>query len=661
MRIDLNCPAEILGIELPREELPYATLGLLNLDDRVIVSCEVTLKLKKREGEEAARTVHRARSLSGRPHGVFSMTVPIEAAEGAVSAEATLDKVWFEDNDVWRRNAANEIEYESNALPPGNSLNALKYVAGDAAVGFPSQQARLWVCVCGRPNDNRSPVCARCRRQKDMIFRQYARHEVEAQVARRERQLDLQSRGAREETARLQRLREEEFERERLRRDRRKRLLAAFLAALILTAAAAFGILPGLRLLAARRSLREGRLEEAEAVFQDLGAFPSAEAGLTEARLQIARRDAAASENAETLAEASARLKASGDPEDAALADAADLKRARLALSGGDVESAETLAQALPASLSGRDTLLKDCVLARADALLAAGKFEEARPLYLSLGSYGGAKEKAQKCLYDPALTMIEAGEYDAAIANLSQIPDYLDSGELMLKSWYLKGYTLEMAGDDSGARVAYLAAGEYEDAPERAKALLRARADALLAEEKYTDAMPLYRELDGYLDSRALWIKCGVEMARQAYRDREFQYGVEILDALPEETSDVTRVRTRSLYQGAKAAAGRQDYATAIAMLERIPAYNDASRLLREWRMTLAEKLVEDGKPEEAVPYLEAMGEDRNAARLLKKIREAQATETPPPESTPKPAEASATDADPAPDETPAPETAAP
>ena len=135
MRIDLNCPAEILGIELPREELPYATLGLLNLDDRVIVSCEVTLKLKKREGEEAARTVHRARSLSGRPHGVFSMTVPIEAAEGAVSAEATLDKVWFEDNDVWRRNAATWPGMPPSAFP------ASRPGCGSASAGGPTTTA----------------------------------------------------------------------------------------------------------------------------------------------------------------------------------------------------------------------------------------------------------------------------------------------------------------------------------------------------------------------------------------------------------------------------------------------------------------------------------------------------------------------------------------
>ena len=147
MRIDLKCPAEMLGAELPTEESPFVLLTLMDLTDRGIVSCEATVKLLDRDGQVKVRTVHRARALEGRPHSTFSMAVPMEPAEGAEEAEVTLDKVWFEDNDIWRRNPSEETEYEPNALPPGNDLNALRYTAGPAAVGFPSQQAAVWVCV----------------------------------------------------------------------------------------------------------------------------------------------------------------------------------------------------------------------------------------------------------------------------------------------------------------------------------------------------------------------------------------------------------------------------------------------------------------------------------------------------------------------------------
>jgi len=79
MRMDLNCPAEILTVEMPTEDDPRAKLVLMNLADRGVNSCEATVRLRDRDGREIARTVHRARALAGRPRSTFSMTVPMEA------------------------------------------------------------------------------------------------------------------------------------------------------------------------------------------------------------------------------------------------------------------------------------------------------------------------------------------------------------------------------------------------------------------------------------------------------------------------------------------------------------------------------------------------------------------------------------------------------
>ena len=76
MLIDLTCPAEVFSTALPTEEIPAASLSLYNLSDRVIVSVEVTLKLKSGSGAEKDRVVYRARALNGRPHSTFRMNVP---------------------------------------------------------------------------------------------------------------------------------------------------------------------------------------------------------------------------------------------------------------------------------------------------------------------------------------------------------------------------------------------------------------------------------------------------------------------------------------------------------------------------------------------------------------------------------------------------------
>lgn len=627
MKIDLSCPAEILRAEPPNEEQPFGILTLFNLSDRSIVSCEATLRVADREGNEVSRAVHRARALIGRPHTAFTMTVPMEAVAAGIRAEAVLDKVWFEDKDVWRKNPDHETEFEPNNLPPGQSLNALKFAAGENAVGFPSQQASLWVCICGRPNDNRSAVCARCLRSRDMIFSRYNRNEVERTLALRERQLDLKSRSAREEDIRLQRIREEEYNLQQQRISRHRRLLAVFLCALALTAAMLFAGIPALRLLSARHQMENGRYEDALGILLRLDGFPGAESALADCKNRIARRDAAESSDPDTLRAAAERLRTAGSGEaDAALANDADFRRAKLLLESGRFEEAEELFRSLPENYPGREEELKSCVYAKAVAAMERREYETARGLFLSLGSWRDAETLAKACLYEPALILIESGDYDGAIALLEQIPEYEDSADLIRKSYYLKGFMLENEGRYDEAREAYLAADGYEDAQERANAILMAKADALAEQKDYAGALPLYRSLDGFADAREKWIACAVTLANRCYKNKEYLQAIEILDDLPEQTKESSALLTKSIDQAARAAAKKGQYAEAIALMERIPDYRDAQNLLRTWKYALAQELMEAEKWEEAIPLLEELGNYRNAPRMLKQAQDALA-----------------------------------
>ncbi len=628
MRIDLNCPAEILNVDLPKKEEPWVTLVLMDGTDRGINSCEATIRILDSAGEELSRTVHRARALGGRPHSTFTMTVPMERPEGAALAEARLDKVWFEDNDVWRRNAAAEVEYESNVLPAGNDLNALKYVAGPAAVGFPSQQAALWVCVCGRANGNRDFVCRRCGRRKETIFQQYNRNAVLQKVNQRERQLDLRTRGVREEAAAMQRIREAAYNERQNRKGYRRRLAALAAAALLLTAGCGMFGVQGLRLWSANRAAEDGRLEQAEEILTDLGTFPGAEARLAKTRLTMARRDGTAAADGagefeeERLKEISALLRSAGTEEtDAPLADRVDLKRAESLLAAGNTAEAEALTLSLPEKTAGRADLLDACAYARGRAAMAGRDYAAARAVFLSLGNYREAETLAKDCLYEPALAMIEDGDYEGAIANLEQIAGYQDSGELILKSLYLKGMTLEGTGNTEEARQAYLAAGDYEDAADRAKRLRRAQADAEMAVQNYAAAMAIFQELDGQGDARDQWIYCATELARAAYKLKDYDRAAELLTGLPEDTKETENIRTRALFLGAKAAAEQGDLEKAVNMMERVAGYGDSRKQIRTWRLALAEEAMGREAWEDARGWLEPLSDTYTAQRMLKQI----------------------------------------
>ena len=107
--IDLTCPAEIFRTALPTETIPAATLTLFNLSDRVITSAEVLLRLLDEKGNELERLSFRGRALNGRPHSTFLLTAPCAATENLRAIDATIEKVWFADNDTWRRNPANAV------------------------------------------------------------------------------------------------------------------------------------------------------------------------------------------------------------------------------------------------------------------------------------------------------------------------------------------------------------------------------------------------------------------------------------------------------------------------------------------------------------------------------------------------------------------------
>ena len=456
--IDLSCPAEIFRTAMPTEEVPAATVTLFNLSDRVIVSAEVLLRLLDEDGGETERLAYRGRALNGRPHSTFLMTVPCAPAEDLHSIDVIIEKVWYADNEVWRREPGKGIMYIPNNLPVSPALTKLKYAAGETAVGYPTEQDGLWLCVCGRPNPEEADICARCGRQKDMIFSRFSPEAVEAQVSMKERQLDLNSRSMREDTIRLQRIREEEYNQQQSRRGSRIRILIAMAASVALCAGAYFGLSPWLRLQAGHRALETGNPAGAKEVFQILGDYGNAQEMIAECDWQIALETADSGNDAETLAKASALLRViPGKPEAIDKANETDLLRARMLLEQGDWQGAQEAMLLLPEDYEGRRELEQKAGMAQGTALKAEEKYEEAREIFLSLGDYAGAREQASDCLYLPARKRMEQGDWDGTIEILSGIQDYLNSREMTLECHYHKAEELLAAGDLDGV-------WEYDD-----------------------------------------------------------------------------------------------------------------------------------------------------------------------------------------------------
>ena len=619
MLIDLTCPAEIFQTLLPTEDIPAVTLTLYNLSDRVIASVEVTVRMLSAAGAEKERMTFRGRALNGRPHSTFPMNVPMAPAAGVRSADVIIDKVWFADKDVWRRSDENLTEYEPNALPVSIALTRLKYTAGETAVGYPDQQDGVWVCVCGRPNPDLFSVCARCRRDKAMVFTLFNRDAVENQVNLREKQLDLSTRSAREDTARLQRIREEEYNQNKVRRAHRLRLAGCLALCLALIAGLLGGVLPALRMIDAASAMQAGRYTEALETLTEMPGFPGAQEQIRECRRQIAARLAAESTDPEELEDAVSVLREdAGDKGSIGIADQADVRRARMRLDEGDIAGARAIVSALPEDDEGRKAVEADCSYLEASNLLDEKDYSAARVIFLSLGDYPGAAEMAAECVYRAATDAYAAGEYENAITLWSQIPGYQDSRRKTLMCHYTVASALEKeardlfieeenarraeTGDEplpedtdllpygadvealvEKAAAEYLYADDWSDAKEKTQEMNYILAAAALARKEYARAQQLFGSIPGYLNADDENMYCIYRLGYNAMAENEYTRAYEWFILLPEDYEDVKSLRQQAAYHAGCLARKLGDDDKALEMLKAADDYRDSQALVSE------------------------------------------------------------------------------
>lgn len=622
MRMDLSCPAEVWQYAMPREDYPACDMTLYNLSDKTIASVEVTLLFYDQEGEEQARQIYRAHSLKGLSGQTFRMTAPVESKVKPHRMEVLIEKVWHEDNSVWRRDRDAMVEYTPNALPNSRSLEMLRYVAGSAAVGYPQEQDNVWMCVCGRPNHKQARTCRRCRRDKEEIFTRYNREAIDKLVTQRHKQLDLQAKAAREDASRLQAEREKEYNR---RRRRRRRIIAAVLCVALL-AGAAYGVvghlLPHLRYQSAAEIMAQGNWAEAEAAFLAMEDYRDAPQQAIACRYQAARASMDGANEATLEAARATFAELGADYEDcSALILETDYRRAGIMLTQGRLDEASALYTALGAY---RDSaaMVKRCAYLNAERLLVLRDYEAAREAYLALGDYEDSAVKAREAVYLPAVAALESGDPEAALALFAQIPGYRDADERVKAAHYARGVILRDAGDMDAAGDAFLQAGDHQDAAEQASGCIYAPAVEAMEQGDLIRASELFAKIPDYQDAQAKWQACTYQLGKKALSDMEFGLAADYLSQLDDSYEDVLDLKLECDYLAAQAALDRGDYQQAVDGFTRVLGYRNANKLLNKARYQLAGQLAEGGDYLSAIAQYELLGDYEDSEKQIKLAR---------------------------------------
>ena len=79
----------------------------------------------------------------------------------------------------------------------------MQELAGRDAASYPSDQGKVWVCVCGRANAAREEECRRCRRNKHDIFTKFNEAAIEKIIFQRQSALEEEQRRQREEAEKI--------------------------------------------------------------------------------------------------------------------------------------------------------------------------------------------------------------------------------------------------------------------------------------------------------------------------------------------------------------------------------------------------------------------------------------------------------------------------
>ena len=116
-------------------------IDFFNLSDKVIDSIQMNIVCFDAEEKRIGGRLVRA-GAHGEPRENFSGAFAPEHVENVARVEASVEKVWYQDGVIWRREERNVREYTPNALPPGRELDRLRSVAGPDAVGCGGARGR---------------------------------------------------------------------------------------------------------------------------------------------------------------------------------------------------------------------------------------------------------------------------------------------------------------------------------------------------------------------------------------------------------------------------------------------------------------------------------------------------------------------------------------
>ena len=666
MKSDLTCPVEIVSVTIDREAGDTNESGQIacliefyNLSEKVIDSIQMNIICFDADDTRlGGRLVRASAHGDGRAH--FTGTFMPEHVENVARVEASVEKVWFQDGVIWRREERNVREYTPNALPPGRELDRLRAVAGPDAAGYAREDDTVWMCVCGRANRTSDDVCMRCQRERAQVLKAYSFSQIDATLGRKERMLEQQTLDT------LRRSSEQTVEqmtavhRERKRRRRKVTVVIALLAAAAVVLAMMRWGVPYGACWYAKRQMARGLAADARQIYLWVETWWPGQFG---AQAQADKAETVIIDGllnigtSEALAQAAERARALGDT---AREDRANLARAQLAIDAGETDRAEEMLRAMPENADAQ-RMLAELIYSVACTEMENLDYPVAIERFASLGAYEDAPALRVECIYQYGRQLMRAGQYEAACEQFMQVTGESDAIVLIRQCRYALAQEKQAAGAYEEAAQLYESLGVYEEAETRGKLCRYTAGLNALEAGELAEAAEQFALADDYEDAPERFADAAFTLGAAALTAGDYQEAIGWLERL-DRTEEVAGLFNQAVYayarqleesgqledaafeyaslgdyEDASERAQGLEYSLALSEMETAPdaalarfeglgSYLDAAAKAVECRYRLAQRAMDAGEYESAIAQFEALGDYEDAAEQVRRCRYALA-----------------------------------
>ena len=240
-------------------------------------------------------------------------------------------------------------------------------------------------------------------------------------------------------------------------------------------------------------------------------------------------------------------------------------------------------------------------------------EFDEALEELSSIDEDEGAIKLIRRAKYEKAKSL-EASDIDGAIALYKDIQDYNDAGEIYLSLSYKRAEQMLADEKYDEAVLEFTQLGEYSDSQNRRKDALYAKAKALYNDNKLIESKDIFLSLEGYSDSSKLAKDIVMELANSYIADKSFEKAVAMLESI-EQSEETEALLLEAKYLMATAFMNENNMEEALRYLEQIPDYRDSDSLLESVKYIVASELAGKGNKAESAKLFAELGDYKDSA----------------------------------------------